>query len=153
MMQKGQFSGVIVPANKIDVADVSGAGDTFISTFAICTANGIPCIDAVRYSNIASSLVVQKPKTAIVAEHELHRACFSSKSKIVNFENLKSIHEECKASRKKIGFTNGCFDCCHLGHLHSLKKAKSLCDVLVVGVNSDKWIKQHKGEDRPVQDE
>lgn len=153
VMQNGQSKGVIMPANKIDVADVSGAGDTFISTFAVCTANRLSCLDSIKYSNIASSLAVQKPRTAVITKNELYRECRLDKSKIVRFEQLKSIHDECYAAKKKIGFTNGCFDCCHLGHLHSLKRAKSLCDVLVVGVNSDSWIRQHKGKDRPVQDE
>ena len=54
---------------------------------------------------------------------------------------------------KTIGFTNGCFDCCHLGHLNSFMQAKRLCDVLIVAMNSDSSVKRYKGESRPIQDE
>ena len=60
---------------------------------------------------------------------------------------------ETKEKGKKIGFTNGCFDCCHLGHIHSFMEAKKLCDVLVVALNSDTSIKRYKGQERPIQDE
>jgi len=50
-----------------------------------------------------------------------------------------------------LGFTNGCFDLLHLGHLHSLKECKKGCDRLIVGLNTDSSIKRYKGEDRPIQ--
>ena len=53
----------------------------------------------------------------------------------------------------RIGFTNGCFDCLHLGHLNSLIQAKNYCDILVVGINSDASVKKNKGVMRPIQDE
>lgn len=49
-----------------------------------------------------------------------------------------------------IGFANGCFDMLHDGHLHLLKSALKYCDVLFVGVNSDKSIKDLKGDSRPI---
>ena len=52
--------------------------------------------------------------------------------------------------KKIIGFTNGCFDILHLGHIELLKKAKSKCDFLIVGLNSDKSIKKIKGNKRPI---
>ena len=55
-----------------------------------------------------------------------------------------------KKSSKKVVFTNGCFDIFHLGHLKFLKEAKSLGDILVVGINSDISIKKIKGEKRPI---
>ncbi len=51
---------------------------------------------------------------------------------------------------KRIVFTNGCFDIIHAGHVDYLQKAKSLGDVLVVGLNSDESIKRLKGENRPI---
>ena len=73
--------------------------------------------------------------------------------KIISVEALKKEIARLKKQGKRIGFTNGCFDCCHLGHLTSLREARRLCDVLVVGINSDEWIRRHKGEGRPIQDE
>jgi D-beta-D-heptose 7-phosphate kinase/D-beta-D-heptose 1-phosphate adenosyltransferase len=51
---------------------------------------------------------------------------------------------------KKIVFTNGCFDILHLGHLEYLNEAKKLGDILFIGLNSDKSIKEIKGENRPI---
>jgi D-beta-D-heptose 7-phosphate kinase/D-beta-D-heptose 1-phosphate adenosyltransferase len=69
---------------------------------------------------------------------------------------LKSLHElehlipEAKARGQKIVFTNGCFDILHRGHLHVLRAAKALGDLLIVAVNSDRSVKQIKGPTRPV---
>ncbi len=55
-----------------------------------------------------------------------------------------------KKEGKKIVFTNGCFDIIHAGHVDYLEKAKSLGDILVVGLNSDESIKRIKGPERPI---
>ena len=54
---------------------------------------------------------------------------------------------------KKIVFTNGCFDLLHVGHIRYLSEAKSLGDILCVGVNSDESVRQLKGDHRPIQTE
>ncbi len=54
---------------------------------------------------------------------------------------------------KKVVFTNGCFDILHRGHVTYLNEAKSLGDILVIGINTDKSVKRLKGEDRPVNGE
>jgi len=53
----------------------------------------------------------------------------------------------------RIGFTNGCFDILHPGHVRVLTAARGACDRLIVGLNSDASVKRLKGEGRPVQDE
>ena len=53
----------------------------------------------------------------------------------------------------KIGFVNGCFDVLHIGHIRMLDFAKSCCDRLVVGIDSDTRVKILKGQTRPVNDE
>ena len=55
-----------------------------------------------------------------------------------------------KAERKKIVFTNGCFDLLHVGHVRYLAQAKKLGDFLIIGLNSDSSVKELKGEDRPI---
>ena len=55
-----------------------------------------------------------------------------------------------KAERKKIVFTNGCFDLLHVGHTRYLAQAKKLGDFLIIGLNSDSSVKELKGEDRPI---
>ncbi len=66
----------------------------------------------------------------------------------MNFESFEKARID-----KNIVFTNGCFDILHVGHLSYLKEAKSLGDLLVVGLNSDESVKRLKGEERPVNSE
>ena len=61
-----------------------------------------------------------------------------------------NIIKKIKAERKKIVFTNGCFDLLHVGHIRYLSQAKKLGDFLIIGLNSDSSVKELKGEDRPI---
>ena len=72
--------------------------------------------------------------------------------KIQDKNSLKNICTELRAERKKIVFTNGCFDILHAGHIKYLEKAKKLGDVLIVGLNSDKSVSKIK-PGRPVNNE
>jgi D-beta-D-heptose 7-phosphate kinase/D-beta-D-heptose 1-phosphate adenosyltransferase len=72
------------------------------------------------------------------------------KEKIKTKEDLHRIVEDLKKKGKRIVFTNGCFDLLHLGHIRYLEKAKSLGDILVVGVNSDRSVQSLKGPERPI---
>ena len=64
-------------------------------------------------------------------------------------DNIEIINR-IKAERKKIVFTNGCFDLLHVGHVRYLDQAKKLGDFLIIGLNSDSSVKELKGEDRPI---
>ncbi len=68
---------------------------------------------------------------------------------ILNWNELRSTVHRLKAEGKKIVFTNGCFDLIHIGHVRSLKEAKKLGDVLVVGLNSDRAVSLTKPQ-RPI---
>ena len=70
--------------------------------------------------------------------------------KIKTLSEMKKIIEDLKREGKKIVFTNGCFDIIHAGHIKILKKAKSLGDVLIVGLNKDKSVRKLKGKNRPI---
>ncbi|MGZ3770744.1 MAG: D-glycero-beta-D-manno-heptose 1-phosphate adenylyltransferase [Bdellovibrio sp.] len=72
---------------------------------------------------------------------------------VLNFENIESSLAPLRSQGKKIVFTNGCFDLLHIGHVRYLQEARSLGDVLVVGVNADESVKRLKGPTRPVQNE
>ena len=61
-----------------------------------------------------------------------------------------NIIKKIKAERKKIVFTNGCFDLLHVGHIRYLSHAKKLGDFLIIGLNSDRSVKKLKGKDRPI---
>lgn len=69
--------------------------------------------------------------------------------KIKSFREIEKISRELKREGKKIVFTNGCFDILHKGHIRLLKKAKSLGDILIVGLNTDTSVKRLKGKGRP----
>ncbi len=73
--------------------------------------------------------------------------------RVVELSELKREISKIRKEKKKIVFTNGCFDILHLGHIHLLKKAKKLGDVLIIGLNSDSSVKKIKGEKRPIKDE
>lgn len=70
--------------------------------------------------------------------------------KIKTPPELKKVLKKLRAGRKKIIFTNGCFDILHPGHVAYLAKAKSLGDVLVIGLNSDASVRKLKGKSRPL---
>jgi len=72
------------------------------------------------------------------------------REKIKERKELLRIIKDLKAKGKRIVFTNGCFDLLHRGHVRYLEKAKSLGDVLVVGVNSDSSVRKLKGRKRPI---
>ena len=71
----------------------------------------------------------------------------NSKYQLDNVINAINDH---KKDSKKIVFTNGCFDILHVGHIRYLSEAKSLGDILVIGINSDKSVKELKGPSRPI---
>ncbi|MBI2655692.1 D-glycero-beta-D-manno-heptose 1-phosphate adenylyltransferase [Candidatus Woesearchaeota archaeon] len=75
------------------------------------------------------------------------------KNKIKTLKELIPIVEKLKKQNKKIVTTNGVFDILHYGHVKYLEQAKKLGDVLIVGINTDKSVKQNKGDKRPINDE
>jgi D-beta-D-heptose 7-phosphate kinase/D-beta-D-heptose 1-phosphate adenosyltransferase len=134
---------VISSAKAKDVIDVTGAGDTAISTICYAIYKGMDFSDGIDLANKAASIVVSKLGTNYVTEEELLNG---DDSKI--FQNVDDILPKIK--NKKVVFTNGCFDIIHAGHTKYLKKAKKLGDILIVGINSDDSIKRLKGNTRPI---
>jgi D-beta-D-heptose 7-phosphate kinase/D-beta-D-heptose 1-phosphate adenosyltransferase len=72
------------------------------------------------------------------------------REKVKKRDDLRRIIQDLKAKGKRIIFTNGCFDLLHIGHIRYLEEAKSLGDILVVGVNSDASVRGLKGPNRPI---
>jgi D-beta-D-heptose 7-phosphate kinase / D-beta-D-heptose 1-phosphate adenosyltransferase len=70
--------------------------------------------------------------------------------KVKEKEDLEEILKDLRGKRKRIVFTNGCFDLLHIGHLRYLERAKALGDILVVGVNGDSSVQRLKGSERPI---
>jgi D-beta-D-heptose 7-phosphate kinase / D-beta-D-heptose 1-phosphate adenosyltransferase len=140
------------------VFDVSGAGDTLVATLALSLASGASLIDAARLANAAAGIAVEKAGTATVSPNELRDAMSDAErvghnSKIVPLDSALELVARWRVSGLKIGFTNGCFDLLHPGHVTLLAKARSGCDRLIVGLNGDASVKRLKGPDRPIQNE
>jgi rfaE bifunctional protein nucleotidyltransferase chain/domain len=71
-------------------------------------------------------------------------------AKIIGFEELSERSKQLHAARKKLVATNGCFDLLHVGHVRYLQAARALGDLLVVGLNSDRSVRELKGKGRPI---
>lgn len=141
-----------MPAYKCNVFDVSGAGDTVVAVIAAALATGRTATDAMTFANLAASVVVGKSGTATLCPGEFIRAAVPVSSAI-SLENMSILVTKWRFEAYRIGFTNGCFDLLHPGHLALLEAAKERCDKLIVAVNSDASVKLLKGESRPVMDE
>jgi D-beta-D-heptose 7-phosphate kinase/D-beta-D-heptose 1-phosphate adenosyltransferase len=148
-----------VPAHPVKVSDVSGAGDTVAAVLATALAAGADWESALRMANAAAAVAVGKKGTAIVTTAELRRrilphAYLAAEEKIVAAAGDLEAHlADWRKQDLRIGFTNGCFDILHPGHVKVLTAARGACDRLIVGLNSDASVKRLKGEGRPVQDE
>lgn len=141
-----------------EVFDVSGAGDTAIATIALGIAAGLPLAYSAELANMAAGVVVGKIGTAVITPQDLQTELFAHEKtagthKILTLSDAKTQVEKWRREGKKVGFTNGCFDIMHSGHLMMLNGTKSHCDRLIVGLNSDASVKRLKGEKRPVNSE
>jgi D-beta-D-heptose 7-phosphate kinase / D-beta-D-heptose 1-phosphate adenosyltransferase len=147
---------VHVPAYPVKVRDVSGAGDTVAAVMAVLLAMKTPLEPAMRAANAAAAVVVGKRGTATVSLAELrHRilpaASLAREDKIVfDWSPLEERLAQWRRHGLRIGFTNGCFDLLHRGHIRLLTEARSACDLLVVGLNSDASTRRLKGSGRPI---
>jgi D-beta-D-heptose 7-phosphate kinase / D-beta-D-heptose 1-phosphate adenosyltransferase len=143
----------------VKILDVSGAGDTVVATLATFLSLGADYEEAVRAANAAASVVVGKRGTATVSVAELRdrilpAATLAPEHKIVaDGAALDRRLAQWRGEGLRIGFTNGCFDLLHPGHVKVLTEARAACDRLVVGLNSDASAKRLKGPDRPVQNQ
>lgn len=140
-----------------EVYDVSGAGDTVIAVTALALASGLSAGEAMGLANVGAGLVVQKAGTATISFAELKRAAggaaFIWENPRRAVRDLLRCREMWRESGFSCGFTNGCFDLLHPGHISLLKQAKQSCDRLIVAINSDESVKRLKGPRRPIQGE
>ena len=165
-----------LPATAKEARGVAGAGDTVIATLATALAAGIALDKAVALANEAAGIIVAKPGTTPIHRSELESlfsgAAQSSITENVIETDISIVHETFyeapvlhdwaeariqidawKAQGLKVGFTNGCFDILHYGHVNYLNRARQRCDRLVIGLNADDSITRLKGEGRPVHQE
>jgi len=145
-----------LPAEAAEVYDVSGAGDTVAATLACALAAGLDLPVAARLANIAAGIVVGKVGTAVARPADLLAALGPRQGALRKVVTLEEASEQVARWRQRgwrIGFTNGCFDILHPGHVHLLEQARAGCDRLIVGLNSDASVRRLKGATRPVQQE
>ena len=145
------------PGRAREVFDVSGAGDTGLAALGLALGAGASLETAVQFAILASGVVVGKAGTAVVTPAELIDAEMSqhaagAHAKVMPLEELAHVVEGWKRQGLKVGFTNGCFDILHRGHVAYLAQARSWCDRLVVALNTDASVRRLKGEGRPVND-
>jgi D-beta-D-heptose 7-phosphate kinase/D-beta-D-heptose 1-phosphate adenosyltransferase len=148
-----------VPAHQVKVRDVSGAGDTVAAVLAVLLASGADWEVALRAANAGAAVAVGKQGTATVTLDELRRkllpdASLAAEEKIV--ASLEALDARVRGWREeglRVGFTNGCFDILHPGHVRVITEARAACDRLIVGLNSDGSVRRLKGPDRPVQNQ
>jgi D-beta-D-heptose 7-phosphate kinase/D-beta-D-heptose 1-phosphate adenosyltransferase len=147
-----------LPTVAQDVFDVSGAGDTVVAVLVSALAAHMPMSDALRLANHAAGIVVSKLGTSTVTMSEIVASL--SPETIVEQDGRLLDRSEAVAQRHSwaqdrlvVGFTNGCFDLLHPGHVSLLREAASACDRLIVGINSDASVRRLKGSERPIQSE
>ena len=145
------------PGRAREVFDVSGAGDTGLAAIGLALGAGASLEMAVEFAILASGVVVGKAGTAVVTpaeliEAELSQHATAAVSKVTPLEELAVEVEGWRRQGLKVGFTNGCFDILHRGHVAYLAQARTWCDRLVVALNTDASVQRLKGEGRPVND-
>ena len=152
LLRPGQAA-LHLPARAREVFDVTGAGDTVISTLAAALAAGEDLPQAVGLANLAAGIVVGKLGTAAISAPELRRAVQRSEGSergVLTLEQLQLAIEDARAHGEKIVFTNGCFDILHAGHVTYLEQARAQGDRLIVAVNDDASVTRLKGPGRPI---
>ncbi|MFH6599196.1 bifunctional D-glycero-beta-D-manno-heptose-7-phosphate kinase/D-glycero-beta-D-manno-heptose 1-phosphate adenylyltransferase HldE [Ectopseudomonas khazarica] len=142
-----------LPARAREVFDVTGAGDTVISTLAASIAAGEELPNAVALANLAAGIVVGKLGTAAISAPELRRAVQreeGSERGVLSLDQLLIAIEDARAHGERIVFTNGCFDILHAGHVTYLEQARAQGDRLIVAINDDASVSRLKGPGRPI---
>lgn len=151
------------PALAQEVFDVTGAGDTVVAVLGAALGANQPIETALRMANAAAGVVVGKLGTASCSTPELLEALrgdvrgqepdedrLPEKAALTVAQAL-SKREAWRNAGLRVGFTNGCFDLLHPGHVALLRQSARACDRLLVAINSDASVRRLKGEGRPVQ--
>ena len=145
-----------VPTRALQVADVSGAGDTMVAVLAMGCAAGLPLERSVELANVAAGEVCAKLGTAVLAPSELlaafrvHSQAVAPEKWLADRELVARVGAQLREDGRRIVFANGCFDVLHAGHVALLQAARAFGDVLVVGLNTDESVRRLKGPTRPV---
>jgi D-beta-D-heptose 7-phosphate kinase/D-beta-D-heptose 1-phosphate adenosyltransferase len=149
-----------MPTQARAVFDVAGAGDTVAAAFALALASDRPIAEAMAFANLAAGIAVSKPGTTVVQADDLQaeRALLVAdglveKGALVDWQTAVRLRRLWQRQGLTVGFTNGCFDLVHPGHVALLRQTAKACDRLIIGLNSDASVRRLKGSGRPVQAE
>ena len=150
-----------IRASAREVFDVVGAGDTVIATLALSLGAKMNLRDGARLANVAAGIVVGKRGTATVTQTELADELLrvdsgtlrALQSKIMSAQEVVHLAQTWRKNGLKVGFTNGCFDILHIGHLSILSFARQHSGKLIVAVNSDASVRRLKETGRPINPE
>jgi D-beta-D-heptose 7-phosphate kinase/D-beta-D-heptose 1-phosphate adenosyltransferase len=151
-----------VPARAREVFDVSGAGDTVIATLALAFAGGRTLVQSMHIANAAAGVVVSKLGTATADISEVLHELSAQDALLPTTPGLSGtpglLTRDATTTHIRhwhdqgfyVGFTNGCFDILHPGHVSLLAFARRQCDRLIVALNTDDSVARLKGPTRPV---
>jgi D-beta-D-heptose 7-phosphate kinase/D-beta-D-heptose 1-phosphate adenosyltransferase len=131
-------------------SQAAGAGDTFMAALAMALAAGAQTPAAAELASSAAGVVVAKDGTTACSVEELRGTICAGDKYMTDLDALAARVHFYRKQNKRLVFTNGCFDILHRGHITYLNRAKTLGDVLIVGLNSDDSVKRLKGPQRPV---
>ena len=152
---------VHLEASAREVFDVVGAGDTVIATLALGLGAKLNLAESARLANYAAGVVVGKRGTATVTQTELDDEVLrlsrgnlqTLRNKIMSRAQAVELARTWRKNGFKVGFTNGCFDILHVGHLAILTFSRQNSGRLIVAVNSDASIRRLKEQGRPINSE
>ncbi|MFD0934537.1 D-glycero-beta-D-manno-heptose 1-phosphate adenylyltransferase, partial [Methylobacterium trifolii] len=126
-------------------------------TLALAVASGIPWPAAAELANYAAGVAVAKQGTATCSldelELEIADTLLGFGTKLHTAAQAGRLAAQWRRTGQRVGFTNGCFDLLHPGHISLLRQSRAACDRLIVGLNSDASVQRLKGPTRPLQSE
>ena len=138
-------------SGKKEIYDLTGAGDTVLSSFILSNIAGISLSKTTFFIDLCAKCVIAKYGTSFVNYKDIFKNMrMNNQIFLENKIDISDFINFLKSMDLKIVFTNGCYDIIHPGHIHNLRESKLSGDILIVGLNSDKSVKKLKGNGRPI---
>jgi len=158
--ERATGQGELVPTRPRSVYDVTGAGDMVLAMLGFLAGGHYKEIEPptlsemVRLANIAGGLEVERFGSVGISREEIMAELARERSvKTGKLRSRQALLEELqwhRQQKQKIVFTNGCYDILHPGHVQLLNFAKQQGDILILGINSDRSVRELKGSTRPI---
>lgn len=154
LVQRGE-PWVHVPTTPRSVYDNTGAGDAVLAMLAAALAAGADLKSATELANVAGGLEVERFGCVPISRQEvLAELRLAGRRQNGKLRSLPELTAELNLRRDRgetVGFTNGCFDLLHAGHVAYLQRARQEASLLVIGLNSDASVRKlNKGSERPL---